>query len=88
MPAALALVALMIVFALVRPALKAAAGAAPARDARLHVVADEPLRRPGPAPALEAPRSNEHLEGARAIAKQNPAAVAGIVREWVNGEAS
>jgi flagellar M-ring protein FliF len=87
-PAALALVALMIVFALVRPALKAAGATAPARDARLHVVADEPLRRPGPPPALEAPRSNDHLEGARAIAKQNPAAVAGIVREWVNGEAS
>jgi flagellar M-ring protein FliF len=39
-------------------------------------------------PALPAPRSAEYLQGARALAKDNPAAVAGIVRGWVNGETS
>jgi len=87
-PAALALVALLIVFSLVRPALKAAAAAAPAQNARLHVVADEPVQRPGAPPALEAPRIAERLDGARAIAKQNPAAVANIVRDWVKADAS
>ena len=86
MPAALALVALMIVFSLVRPALKAAAAAAPPPGARLNMVADEPLPRAAP-PALEAPRNTEYLDGARAIAKQNPAAVANIVRTWVKGDA-
>ena len=38
---------------------------------------------------LEAPRSSAHLEQARALAKQNPAAVAGIVRDWVaSGQAA
>ena len=89
-PAALALVALMILFGLVRPALKAAL-AAPARGSPLHVVADESLPLPAgarAAMALPAPRSTERLDSARAVAKQNPAAVAGIVRGWVNGETS
>ena len=37
-------------------------------------------------PALEAPRENKQLETARQLAKDNPAAVANIMREWVNGE--
>jgi flagellar M-ring protein FliF len=36
---------------------------------------------------LEAPRNDQRLAGARAIAKENPAAVASIVRGWVKGEA-
>ena len=90
-PAALAGVALLIVFSLVRPALKAAsasAAAAAAAAPRLHVVADDGSPRGGAMPALEAPRNSEHLEGARAIAKQNPAAVANIVRTWVNGDSA
>ena len=90
-PAALAMVALLIVLSLVRPALNAAtasAAAAAAAAPRLHVVADDAGPRAGAMPALEAPRNSEHLEGARAIAKQNPAAVANIVRTWVNGEAA
>jgi flagellar M-ring protein FliF len=79
-------VALLIVFALVRPALRASATAAAAQAARVHVVADEALPRAA-APALEAPRNSEHLDGARTIAKQNPAAVANIVRTWVKGDA-
>ena len=80
----------MILFGLVRPALKAAL-AAPARGSPLHVVADESLPLPAgarAAMALPAPHSTERLDSARAVAKQNPAAVAGIVRGWVNGETS
>ncbi len=85
-PAALALVAVLIVFGLVRPALKAAGVAvAPAPGSNLNVLADEPVPRAAP-PALAAPRSDAHLENARAIAKQNPAAVASVVRTWVSGD--
>ena len=38
---------------------------------------------------LPAPTNSQHndrLLAARAMAKENPAAVAGIVRGWVNGE--
>lgn len=86
-PAALVLVALMIVFGFVRPALKAAMPAPAARSHGLNVVADNPVALPGApvAPMLEAPRASAHLQGARAIAKENPAAVANIVRGWVKG---
>jgi flagellar M-ring protein FliF len=87
-PAALVLVAMLIVFGFVRPALKAAMPAPAARGASLSVVADNPVALPGAAaaPMLEAPRASAHLQGARAIAKENPAAVANIVRGWVKGE--
>jgi flagellar M-ring protein FliF len=91
-PAALALVALLLFFGMVRPALKAAlaplpalaAGAATAPGSNLTAVVDDEQS----LPALPAPRSNEHLAGARALAMENPAAVASIVRDWVNGEAA
>ena len=87
-PAALALVALLIVFTLVRPALKAVLSNS-TRAASVHVVADEALPLPMPnRAALAAPRSTERLDSARSVAKQNPAAVANIVREWVKGDAS
>ncbi len=87
-PGALALVALVIVFGLLRPALKAIAPPAPAappRGTQLDaVVGDEPG---GGAPALPAPPNvAERVERARQLAKDNPMAVAGIVRGWVNGE--
>jgi flagellar M-ring protein FliF len=89
-PTALALVALLILLGLVRPALKAIL-THPGRGAPLHVVADESLlpAAAGREPvALPAPRSTQRLDSARAVAKQNPAAVAGIVRGWVNGEST
>ena len=85
-PAALALVGLMIVFGLVRPALKSVAPGTAAPGSRVHMVADEALPRPAVPPALEAPNTSMRLDGARALAKQNPAAVASIVREWVKGD--
>jgi flagellar M-ring protein FliF len=86
-PTALVLVTLALVFGLVRPALKALPAAPVARGGALDMVADDALALPGGAPArLEAPRTNEHLASARAVAKDNPAAVASIVRGWVQGE--
>jgi flagellar M-ring protein FliF len=95
-PVALALVALVVVFGLIRPALRglAAPTPAPAPGGQIDaVVGDE--REPGalPAsgqtvPALAAPTENDRIAAARALAKQNPAAVAHIVRGWVSGEAS
>ena len=38
--------------------------------------------------AIQGPRAMHQLEDARAMAKQNPAAVASIVRGWVSGEAA
>lgn len=87
-PAALTLVALVAVFGMVRPALRTIAPPAP--GARLDaVVADRPGEAGAPAlPALEAPRSTERLDRARQLARENPAAVAGVVRGWVSGGAS
>jgi len=88
-PGALAAVALLVTFALVRPALRAAREAAP-KGQRLHAIAQDQESLPQVSgnrlPVLEAPRSGAQLEQARQLAKQNPAAVAGIVRDWVSGE--
>jgi len=84
-PAGLALIALLVFFGLVRPALKAALAppAAPVPGATLTAVVDDEQV----LPALPAPKSIAHLAQAKALAKDNPAAVAGIVRGWVSGEA-
>lgn len=85
-PAALTLVALVVFFGLVRPALKALlAKPAVVPGANLDVVSDDDLV-PATPRALEAPKSSEQLLGARQLAKENPAAVASIVRGWVSGE--
>jgi flagellar M-ring protein FliF len=85
-PAGLALVALMVFFGMIRPAMKAALAPPPppAPGAKLDAVVED--TQPAALPALSAPRRNEHLDGARAMAKENPAAVANIVRNWVSGE--
>jgi flagellar M-ring protein FliF len=85
-PGALALVALVIVFVLLKPALKAAL--APPKGAQVDELVDGAAALPEPeqTPALAAPQNNDRLEAARRLAKENPAAVANIVRGWVNGE--
>ena len=91
-PGALGAVALIVMFGLVRPALKALQAPPPARGLTLDAVVQDELALPGAAPApgqppvLEAPRASPQLEQVRQLAQQNPAAVAGIVRSWVNGE--
>ena len=83
-PLGLAFVALLVFFGLVRPALKATLAASPpsALGSTLSAVVDDPQI----LPALPAPKSVAHLASAKALAKDNPAAVAGIVRGWVSGE--
>lgn len=89
-PGSLALVALAVIFGLIRPAMRAAAQPEPAPlGTQLDVVADDDEGKPLPLlPVLEAPKVSSQLEGARKLAKENPAAVANIVRGWVSGEAS
>ena len=85
-PVGLAIVALLVFFGLLRPALKATLAPPPkaAPGAALTEVVDDRNE----LPALPAPKSVEHLAAARTLAKENPAAVAGIVRDWVSGEAA
>jgi flagellar M-ring protein FliF len=96
-PGALALVALVIVFALIRPAVKAATAPPPAltsnKGGQLDATVGDDERLPAlegghALPALEEPKVNTKLEMARKLAKDNPAAVANIVRGWVSGETS
>lgn len=92
LPLALALVAVVLVLGLLRPVLKSLAPPAPAappRGTRIDtLVADGADERAAALPALEAPRSDERLERARQLARDNPVAVAGIVRGWVGGAAT
>jgi flagellar M-ring protein FliF len=96
-PAALAIVALGLIFGAIRPAIQAAqpqpvedAKADEAAVAQLDAVVDDGLALPGTTegglPALEAPQENAKLEAARRLARENPQAVANIMREWVTGE--
>ena len=83
-PLALAFVALLVFFGLIRPALNAALAPPPLPEpgSKLAEVVDDAQE----LPALPAPKNSDHLDGARALAKENPAAVASILRGWVNGE--
>ena len=88
-PVALALVALVIVSQLIRPALTAVLRVpppAPGSQISEVVEDEEPPLPPSRKPALEAPGYTDKLDSARNLAKQNPAAVAHIVRGWVSGE--
>lgn len=97
MPAALALAALALVFGVIRPALKPAftppaPPPTPAAGTALNEVVGGDPALPGPeaqnVPALPAPESANRIEAARAMAKDNPAAVANVLRGWVSGEAA
>jgi flagellar M-ring protein FliF len=93
-PAALALVALGLIFGAIKPALTTHTVVTPAgtdsKGQQLNAMVDDAPALPGAdgvsLPALEAPRENVKLNTARQLAKDNPAAVANIMREWVNGE--
>jgi flagellar M-ring protein FliF len=94
-PGGLALVALLVFFGMVRPAMRTALApppppaAAAAPGGTLNAVVDDAQSLPAPeVQALAGPSSQALLNDARALAKGNPQAVAGIVRGWVNGEAA
>ena len=98
MPLALAFVALLIVLTTIRPALKTllAPPPPPMPGSNIDALLDEtPLlpgspteeaAQPGSALTLNAPKQHPGLEDARNLARQNPAAVANIVRNMINGE--
>jgi len=85
-PLALAVVALLVFFGMIRPALNAALAPPPPPEPGSTIA--EVVDDANELPALPAPKTNLHLANARALAKDNPAAVAGIVRGWVNGDAA
>jgi len=91
-PTALALVGLGLIFGAIRPALRPPVVIENKDDKRGNqldaVVDDNGLPGEAMLPALEAPRENRKLDSARQLAKDNPAAVANIMREWVNGAAA
>ena len=95
-PLALALVALVVVFKLIRPALEAAQPppASATLGGQLDVVADNASGAALPsstAMALSGPAgaaANTKLDHARAFAQQNPAVVAQIVKDWVGSAAA
>ncbi len=88
LPTGLAIVAMLVFFGLVRPAVKAALVARPAQlprpGMRIDAVVDDEQSYPTPAIAAP-PTTLRQIEGAKALATDNPAAVAGIVRGWVGG---
>ena len=93
-PVGLSLFAALVVLGLVRPGLKAlgqppalALAAGQQLDA---LEADEPQRAALTGPGQELSPTNEQLrlEDARTLARENPIAVANIVKNWVNGEAA
>lgn len=92
-PLALALVALVIVSKLIKPALNVVLAPPPPPEpgSQLSEVVDgavEPVAPPPikmPLRVLQAPQDSDKLQAARNLAKTNPAAVAHIVRGWVGG---
>jgi flagellar M-ring protein FliF len=94
LPIGLGFVALLIVMTMIRPAvrtLNAPPPEAPQPGSQLSTVVDDATALPEPEPdltlALEPPAlGGNQLERARAMAKQNPAAVANIVRGLMTGE--
>jgi len=84
LPGALALVALLVFFGLLRPAVKALSTSrvVTSPGSTFNAIEDD---RPE-LPALPPPKSVEHLAGARKMAREQPAAVAGILRGWVDGQ--
>ncbi|WP_423221944.1 flagellar basal-body MS-ring/collar protein FliF [Ideonella margarita] len=105
-PLALALVALGLIFGVIKPSVMSALAPPPPPPApaeteltaienkggQLNAVIDDETGLPalegaeGGLPALEAPQENSKLEAARKLARENPVAVANIMREWVTGE--
>lgn len=97
-PVGAVLFAALVLLGLVRPALKAPApakaSAAPVPGGQLDALeADTPERPALPAPsrkdeAVPATPEQLRLEDARVLAKENPVAVANILKTWLNGDAA
>ena len=88
-PAALTLMAVILLFGVVRPALRPAPVEASPPEPKLSATVDDAQTLPPSDSqaqlALEGPRLSQQLADARLMAVENPAAVAGILRGWVSG---
>ena len=91
-PLALLLVALILVFAVIRPAMKKDKPAEAPAGAALNAVVDDQPALPDPSVSALMPPDEEvsqdmvlQLEDARLLARTNPLAVANILRGWVHG---
>lgn len=95
-PAALVLLGLVVVFAVIRPALRGVQTAPGRTGQAIDAVVADPEALPAlegqtsapGVPLLSAPLSGDKLDAARQLARDNPAAVANIVRNWVSKEAA
>ncbi|MDE2371908.1 MAG: flagellar M-ring protein FliF [Burkholderiales bacterium] len=90
-PLALALVALVIVSKMIRPALTVMLTPPPAPEpgSQLNEAVDDAVALPPPEPPMiMVPGQGDKVDAVRALAKSNPAAVAHILRGWVNGESA
>jgi flagellar M-ring protein FliF len=90
-PLAFVAIALIAVFGMIRPAIKAAAPLPPEdKPETVDEVVDDTELLPSATgmPKLEAPVHSEKLDRARSLARDNPVAVANIVRDWMAGEAA
>ncbi|MFG6461833.1 flagellar basal-body MS-ring/collar protein FliF [Roseateles sp. DXS20W] len=88
-PLAFVAIALIAVFGMIRPAIKAAAPLPPEeKPETVDEVVDDTELLPGAEgmPKLEAPLHSEKLDRARALARDNPVAVANIMRDWMEGQ--
>lgn len=88
-PLAFVAIALIAVFGMIRPAIKAAAPLPPEeKPETVDEVVDDTELLPGAdgMPRLEAPLHNDKLDRARALARDNPVAVANIMRDWMEGQ--
>jgi flagellar M-ring protein FliF len=77
--------ALIVIFAFIRPALKAATRAQP-RAPAIAAQVDDPLQLPEPASAPKALPSASRQEDILKTARENPSTVANVVRSWVGAE--
>ena len=90
-PVGLALVALIVFFGMVRPAMKVAFAPPPKAEPgdQVSAVVDDaevlPALEATNLKALPSPQFTQSLDQARQMAKQNPTAAANIVSGWVNG---
>ncbi|MGQ9724600.1 MAG: flagellar basal-body MS-ring/collar protein FliF [Tepidimonas sp.] len=98
-PLAILIGGLIVFFGLIRPALKmmrppqvevseSGAAALPAPGSQLEAVVDDTVERPSlPQPVQNEPTPEDRrLADARRLAKENPAAVANIIKGWISGE--
>jgi len=95
-PGALTLLALIVVFGAIRPAINAAKPLPPTEEEKnkLNAVVDDEQELPGldgavgpdgqPLQQIEGPAVDPRLEAARRLAKENPLAIATLVKSWVN----